>query len=299
MNPSYLDLFAHGALLAAGAAVDVELDGVLGDVLEDLHQAAEHLGLQLPDEAAGEQARPADGGGGGSGGGGSGGGFLGFRRDPRGAGVGVALRLRRRALRFGPGGRRRAFDGAHFTAAGGGGGALRQGGVRFGFGRLRRGGRRRYEIGRRHRGRRGSGWRGRRRDQAVHLLAQRPDVAQDGHRGHEGHHVVREAAVGQPAAVEVAPRGRRPPRRVADAVGLHDALDVRGEAVDLLVENGVQADGGPEEDLLRGGGRRLFCRFRRCGRLRHRHDLGGRRSLFWVGGEETGQRVTLRKPCGP
>lgn len=46
----YLDFEADGALLLL--RVDVELDGVLLHVLDDLHQAAEHLGLQLADEAA-------------------------------------------------------------------------------------------------------------------------------------------------------------------------------------------------------------------------------------------------------
>lgn len=56
---SYLDVLTDGALLPLIPGVDVELDRVLGDVLKDLHQAAEDLGLQLTDEAAGQQARVA------------------------------------------------------------------------------------------------------------------------------------------------------------------------------------------------------------------------------------------------
>lgn len=53
---SYLDVLTDVALLPFIPGVDVEFDRVLGDVLKDLHQAAEDLGLQLTDEAAGQQA---------------------------------------------------------------------------------------------------------------------------------------------------------------------------------------------------------------------------------------------------
>lgn len=59
VEESYLDILADVALLPFIPRVDVEFDRVLGDILKDLHQAAEDLGLQLPDEAAGQQARVA------------------------------------------------------------------------------------------------------------------------------------------------------------------------------------------------------------------------------------------------
>lgn len=59
VEESYLDILADVALLPFIPRVDVEFDRVLGDILKDLYQAAEDLGLQLPDEAAGQQARVA------------------------------------------------------------------------------------------------------------------------------------------------------------------------------------------------------------------------------------------------
>lgn len=41
----HLDLLADGALLSIITRVDVELDRILGNVLKDLHQTAEDLGL--------------------------------------------------------------------------------------------------------------------------------------------------------------------------------------------------------------------------------------------------------------
>ncbi len=52
----YLNLLADSALLPLVPRVDVEFDRILGDVLEDLHQAAENLRLELTDEAASQQA---------------------------------------------------------------------------------------------------------------------------------------------------------------------------------------------------------------------------------------------------
>lgn len=65
MNPneageeSYLDILTDIALLPFIPRVDVEFDRVLGNILEDLHQTAENLWLQLTDEAASQQPRVA------------------------------------------------------------------------------------------------------------------------------------------------------------------------------------------------------------------------------------------------
>lgn len=58
-------------------------------------------------------------------------------------------------------------------------------------------------------------------------------------------------------------------RGIADLVSLHDVFNVRGEAVNLLVQYGVQADGGPGGNFLPG-------RYRGwCSRLFDFHDCRG------------------------
>lgn len=54
---THLNLFADSAFFSLISRVDIEFNGVLGDILEDFHQASENLWFKLTNETTGQKPR--------------------------------------------------------------------------------------------------------------------------------------------------------------------------------------------------------------------------------------------------